>query len=111
MPTSHMPHRKKEMRKVVGTVAQWFHESLSCPQSASGMSMRKMDRNRDVRRVYTSGMGLLKMRSLAPVRSTYRTHSAPPTVAASAGAEEGGDIMRLVGCGEGPMGGASRGLW
>ena len=49
---------------------EWFHVSASCPHSARGSSVRKIVRKRAVSRVYTRGMGDLKMRSLAPVRST-----------------------------------------
>mmetsp|Transcript_9437 Transcript_9437/g.16103 ORF Transcript_9437/g.16103 Transcript_9437/m.16103 type:complete len:214 (-) Transcript_9437:870-1511(-) len=70
MPTSSMPKRKKAEMKVAGTVAQWFHDSPSAPQRARGRRVRKSTRKRERRRVYSSGMGDLKMRSLAPVRST-----------------------------------------
>ena len=49
---------------------QWFHVSPSGPHSARGSRVRKIVRKRAVSRVYTRGMGDLKMRSLAPVRST-----------------------------------------
>ena len=52
IPTSSTPKRKKEMAKVAGMVAQWFHESPSAFHRPRGRSVRKTERKREVRRVY-----------------------------------------------------------
>ena len=51
MPTSSMPNRKKAIMNSAGMVAQWFHDSPSGAQSASGSRVRKKVRKREVRRV------------------------------------------------------------
>mmetsp|Transcript_23257 Transcript_23257/g.34791 ORF Transcript_23257/g.34791 Transcript_23257/m.34791 type:complete len:229 (-) Transcript_23257:393-1079(-) len=70
IPISSMPKRKKAITSVAGTVAQWFHELPMTGQRAKGKRTVKTDKKRAVWRVYTRGMGDLKIRSLAPVRST-----------------------------------------